>query len=452
MTKDSQRHLWTFYILILTQTFSMIGSRISGLAIGFYVFAQTGEATPLALVGFFSLIPMILASNLSGVLADRWDRRYVMMIADAGQAVGTLLLLVSFASGEFQLWHLYLVTVLNSTFAVFQGPAFQASVTMLIPDNQRDRANAIQQLTGPMAGIIAPAIAGLVYALVGVNGAIVFDLVTFAVGVLVVFLIRIPKPTETAEGRALRGSVWREVMGGFQYLLKRRVLLFLTLLISVLNFLFSAALALQTPYILSRTGSEATLGVLLSVMNAGALIGGIVIGVWGGTRPRMNTVIPAMIVSGTGLATFGMAQTPVLLGVSLFLMMFPVPMINALFMSILQAKIAPDLQGRVFAVLGQISLLLSPLAFLGIGPLADQVFEPAVEQPGWERVAGLVGSLPGAGFGLIMLICGGIVVGVSLLLVFVPAIRNMEVTLPDYVAESAKMETPLPQVEAAAGA
>jgi hypothetical protein len=216
-------------------------------------------------------------------------------------------------------------------------------------------------------------------------------------------------------------------------------------------------MALQTPYILSRTGSEATLGVLLSVMNAGALIGGIVIGIWGGTRPRMNTILPALVVSGFALAIFGMAQTSLVLGVSLFLMMFPLPMINALFMSILQAKIAPDLQGRVFAVLSQVSLLLSPLAFLGIGPLADGVFEPAVRQPGWERIAGLVGDTQGSGFGLIMLICGAIVAGVSLLLASVPAIRNMEANLPDYVAqpqsaEPAEMETPASQVEAALSA
>jgi MFS transporter, DHA3 family, macrolide efflux protein len=274
-----QRKLWTFYIIILTQTFSMIGSRISGLAIGFYIFNQTGEATPLALVSFFAVLPMVLASTISGVMADRWDRRYVMIIADAGQAVGTALLLISFVSGDFQLWHLYAVTFIQAIFGVFQGPAFQASVTMLIPDEQRDRANAIQQLTGPLSGIIAPAIAGMIYAAAGVTGAIAFDLFTFLTAVAVVVGVRIPKPTQTAEGQAMRGSVWREAVGGLQYLFKRRTLFFLMLYIALINFLFTAAMALETPYLLSRTGDEAILGTLLSVMNVGALIGGIFIGV-----------------------------------------------------------------------------------------------------------------------------------------------------------------------------
>src|SRR5689334_4312851 len=163
----------TFYTLILTQTFSLIGSRISSLAIGMWVFSQTGNATPLTLVAFFHILPTVLASTLSGLLADRWNRRYVMALSDTGQAIGTVLLLFSFLSGNFQLWHLYAVALIQSIFGVFQGPAFQASVTLLVPDGQRDRANAIQQVTGPAAGIIAPALAGVIYTLVGITGSIV---------------------------------------------------------------------------------------------------------------------------------------------------------------------------------------------------------------------------------------------------------------------------------------
>ncbi|HRF94283.1 MAG TPA: MFS transporter, partial [Aggregatilineales bacterium] len=142
MSTEQKRHIRTFYVLIFTQVFSMIGSRISSIAIGIYLFQQTGNATPLAMVAFFSTVPMVLASSVSGVLADRWDRRIVMVLSDTGQALCTLLLFVSFASGSFELWHLYVIVVIQSVFGVFQGPAFQASVTMLIPDDQRNRANA----------------------------------------------------------------------------------------------------------------------------------------------------------------------------------------------------------------------------------------------------------------------------------------------------------------------
>lgn len=427
------RNARVFYTLVLTQTFSLIGSRISGLAIGMYIYNQTGNATPLTLVAFFATIPMVLASSLSGVLADRWDRRLVMVLADAGQAVGTLLLLLIFMSGTFELWHLYLITLIQSTFGVFQGPAFQASITMLIPDDQRDRANAIMQLVGPMSGIVAPAIAGFVYAALGVNGAIFLDLLTFLVAMGVIFSLHIPRPEQTEEGKAMAGSVWQESWSGLRYLLKHRVMMAIVVYVAFLNFLVSGAMTLSTPYILARTSSEATLGIIMSIMNSGAIIGGLILGVWGGTRPRMNTIMPGIIISSFMLIGLGSGQSPVALAAFGFLFMLPLPMVNGLFMSIMQIKIAPDIQGRVFAVIGQLTMILTPIAYLIVGPLADQVFEPAVNSASWGAVAPLVGDTVGSGMGMIILLGGALSVLISVAMFSIPAIRKMESSLPDYL-------------------
>jgi MFS transporter, DHA3 family, macrolide efflux protein len=436
----------TFYTLILTQVFSLIGSRISGLAISIWVFKQTGDATPLALVSFFFILPQIIASGFAGALADRWDRRYVMMLSDAGQALGTVLLLISFSSGGFQLWHLYVVTFLSSIFGVFQGPAFQASVTMLVPDEKRDSANAIQQVTGPIAGIIAPALAGVIYALVGVVGSIVVDLATFVIAVAVVFYVRIPRPEQTAEGRAMKGSLGKEMFDGFRYLWSRQPLFWMMIYSTFVNFLVGGIMALETPYILARTGSETTLGILLGVMNLGALAGGIIMSMWGGTRPRIHTILPTILIAGVALAVAGAAQSPLLLGIALFMFLFPLPMSNAAAMSMLQAKVAPDLQGRVFAAIGQMAMFMLPFAFLLVGPLADNVFEPAVAQPGWQVVAPLVGDSAGAGIGLIFVIGGILTAVLSLVVYLIPAVRRIETTLPDYIPqEQGTSPQPIPE-------
>ncbi len=430
----AKSHTWTFYALILTQMFSLIGSRISGLAVGIWVFNQTGNATPLALVSFFTAIPMVLASGISGVLADRQDRRYIMALADAGQAIGTALLLLSFLTDSFQMWHLYTVTFIGSIFGVFQQPAFQASVTMLIPDEQRDRANAIQQLTGPVAGMVAPVIAGFTFALIGVVGSILIDLVTFLVGVAVVLRVHIPRPPQTDEGQAMQGSMWQEAMGGLRYLWSRRVLFILMLFTSVVNFLVVGVMTLLTPYVLARTSSEVTLGVILSLFNLGAIVGAVIIGVWGGTRPRIHTMMPALIAVGLFLMMLGMAQSGLALAAAAFLLMLPLPMIEAPYMSMMQAKVPPDLQGRVFAITGQISMLLTPLAYLLIGPLADRVFEPAVGQSGWAVAAQFVGESTGSGMGLMFALAGGITAILTVAMYAHPAIRSLEANLPDYVS------------------
>ncbi|MDX1990848.1 MAG: MFS transporter [bacterium] len=451
MNKQSTMNMRTFYTLILTQTFSLIGSRISGLAIGIWIFKQTGEATPLALVSFFAMLPQVLASGLSGVLADRWNRRYAMIIGDAGQAVGTLLLFFSFATDSFELWHLYVVTFMGAIFAVFQGPAFQASVTLLVPDDHRDRANAIQQLTGPVAGIIAPALAGMVYALVNVEGAIILDLLTFVAAMVVVFYVHIPQPPRTSAGEASRGSLWKEMMAGVQYLVRNNALLILILGATAINFLFTAAMALSTPYLLARTGSETQFGIILSVMNLGAIVGGVTFGMLKFKHRRIYNVIFGIGLSGLFLAGIGFGQTAIMLGLFAILMMLPLPMVNASLMSILQGKVPPDLQGRVFALMGQIALLLSPVSLLLVGPLADRVAEPAVRTAGWSLVAPFVGAEAGAGMGLIYVGAGLLAAGVALMLYFVPAVRQVETLLPDYVATGEMPVVPSASDDLAAG-
>ena len=432
-------HTRTFYTLIVTQMLSLIGSRISGLAVSIWVFNQTGNATPLALVSFFSVIPMVLASGISGALADRWDRRHIMALADAGQAVGTSLLLLTFVTDSFQLWHLYAVTFVGAIFGVFQQPAFQASVTMLIADEQRDRANAIQQLSGPVAGMIAPAIAGFTFVVIGVAGAIIVDLVTFLIAVGVVLRIHIPRPVQTDEGQALQGSLWQESLGGLRYLWSRRILFVLMLFTAVVNFLVIGVMTLATPYVLARTGSEVALGGILSLFNVGAIAGALIIGIWGGTRPRIHTMMPALIAVGIFLMGLGMAQSPGALAVAALLLMLPLPMIEAPFLSMMQAKVPPDLQGRVFAVTRQISMVLTPVAYLLVGPLADRVFEPAAAQSGWNAITPVVGKGTGSGMGLMIVLAGSITAILTALMYAHPAIRNLEANLPDY------LPVPVPQ-------
>jgi DHA3 family macrolide efflux protein-like MFS transporter len=450
---QNRKTLRTFYILILTQTFSLIGSEMTGLAIAIKVFKDTAQATPLALTMFFAALPSLVSASIAGVLADRWDRRYVMMLADAGQAVGTLLLLISFASGAFQLWHLYVVSLIQAVFAIFQRPAFSASVTMLVPDDHRDRANAIQQLTSPAAAIIAPIIAGLLFAMIGAVGVMAIDLFTFLVAVAVVAVIHIPRPVQSAEGRAARqGSLWKESLVGFKFMNERPALLYMVIYASLLNFLLTFSTGLNAAYILGLTDNEAALGTINGVFGIGAVAGGIIMSVWGGTRPRIHTIMPGIFVVGIGLALYGLSRSPLALGISIVIMALPLPMINASLFSILQLKIPPDLQGRVFASLGQLSTFLMPLAYLLAGPLADKVFEPAVGGSHWGIVAPLVGSRTGSGIGLIMVIGGSLIVLATVVAYSMPMLRHMESLLPDYepvAAEGDAQEEPVQTPEPA---
>ncbi len=418
--------LRTYYALLVTETVSLIGSMVSALAVSISVFRQTGHATPLALVTLFSMLPVITVGGLAGALADRFDRRIMMLIANVGFVLCSGLLLLSFASEAFRLWHLYALAFASALFASLQAPAFQASVTMLAPAEHRDRANALGQLTGPTARAVAPAIAGLLFAALGVVGAIALDIVTFLAAIAVLLVVRIPRPSQTIEGRARHASLWRQSLDGFRYLGERPALLALCAYNSVVTFLVFGVLVLGTPYVLARTGSEAMLGFVLSALNVGAVAGALTMTAWGGAWPRVHTVFLGRIVAGLFLALAGAAQGALSLAAMFFVFMFTRPMADAAITSIYQARIAPDLQGRVFAAIGQITALLTPLACLAAGPLADNLFEPSRRLPAWRAVAWAVGSGHGAGIGLMFVIGGVLTSALSLAVYASPAIRHVE--------------------------
>jgi len=434
---QSPARLAIYYALVVTQTVSLTGSQISQYAVSIAVFRATGHATPLALVAFFSVVPAVLLGGYGGALADRFDRRGLMLIANVGYTVTSGLLLLSFASGAFQLWHLYALALAGAVFAALERPAFQACVTMLVPDSHRDRANAIGQMTWPVAGAIAPAAAGMLYAMVGVAGAIIIDIATFIAAIAVLAIVRIPRPAATAEGLAMQASVWRQAFDGFRYLAARPVLFGFCAYVSIINFVANTAMVLLTPYVLARTGSAQLFGVVLAVMNVGAIAGALVISAGGRVGSRMHTVMLGIIGGALFIGLAGIAQGAPAIGASLFLEDFTLAFANAPFWSIMQAKIPPDLQGRVFAAYLQGVLLLTPLAFLVAGPLGDRVFEPARRLPVWRSVGWLVGFGPGAGIGMIFVVASVLVLALSAAIYAVPAVRRLEADLPDHAATPA---------------
>ncbi len=436
-----RNHLRTFYILTVSQIISLIGSRMSGLALGIWVFNETGDATPPLLVMFFAHLPMVIGGSFAGVLADRWNRRRMMLFGDAGQALGTLLLLLSFLSGRFELWQLYTITLLQGVLGMLQAPAMEASVTMLVPEDHRDRANTLRQLNWAISGMVAPALTGMLYALINVTGVIAIDLATFVIAASVLAVVHVPQPAQSAEGQTSQGSLWQEMLVSIRFLWERRVLFNLMIYAAVLNFLLAGPISLATPYILTLTGSEATLGIILTVTNIGVLAGGIIMMIWGGTRPRIHGIMIGILLRALSLVIYGIVRTPLSLGIASFFMLFANPLIDASFMSVMQIKTPPDMQGRIFALLNQLMYIAMPLSLLLTGPFIDRVMEPAVESPWWSVVAPLVGDQPGSGMGLLLVITGALMLIMTVVVYAIPATRSLEDDLPDYAVQEEGMET-----------
>lgn len=434
--------LRTFYILTITQTISMLGSAMTAFAIGVWLFLETGKTTPLMLVAFFSWLPQMILGGVAGVFADRLNRRMLIMLGDAGQAVPTLLLALVFATDTFQVWQLYVAALVQSFFGMMQGPAFMASVTMLVPDGHRTRANAILQVAGPLAGMMAPVLGALFYTVIGITGVIVIDLVTFLLAVGVAWMMHIPQPARTAESEATKGTVWQELRGAYEYLAARRGIFYTCLYFMFLNFITNGIWGLMTPYMLTLTDSERTVGVLQGISSAGLVVGGLIPLVWQGTRTKVHSIFPTLMGAAVGLIVFGMVRTPVGLGIAVFVMMLPYKFTNALLASIQQAKIPPDMQGRVYGLISQLSIFALPVTYLVTGPIVDRVLEPAVGGNHWHWVDGLVGHEAGAGMGLYIITCGTLLLMASVWVYALPVVRHLERDLPDFQAIPESPEPP----------
>ncbi|QPC82626.1 MFS transporter [Phototrophicus methaneseepsis] len=433
------KNIATFYTLTITQILSLIGSSMTSLAFGIWLFTETGDSTPVLLASFFVMLPQALIGSFGGVIADRWPRRMVMFLSDTGQAAGTIFLLISFLSGSFQLWHLYAVAFIQGLLGMLQRPAMDASITLMVPDAHRDRANTLRQMSGPIAGIIAPVLTGFFYAIVGIVGIIFIDLATFMIAIVALWYVHIPEPPEHVSSGAsqkAKPTFLQDAKVAFEFLWQTRVLLWLMVYAAALNFFLAGCINLATPYIMTLTGSEELLGILLGIMNLGMVAGGIVMFIWGGTRPRIHGIMGGLLFRAFWLMVYGIARTPFTLGLALFFLLSTNALVDGSVMSMMQLKVPPHLQGRVFALMFQMMFIATPLSLLVTGFAVDTIFEPAVGTPMWGFVAPLVGSEAGAGMGLFILLNGLCIFVLTLFVYLLPQIRHSEATIPDYVLQT----------------
>ena len=423
---ETLRVLRTFLIVWIGQIVSTVGSSLTGFVLGVWVYQQTGSATQFALIALCATLPAIVLAPIAGALVDRHDRRTVMILADFGAAASTVALALLYSADALQVWHIWAATGFNAICGAFQGPAYGASLSMLVPPEHRARANGLMQ-TGQALGIIAPVVAAGLVATIGVGGVIAIDLATFAFAVMTLFIVRIPRPEVSAAGAAARGTLRREAAFGWEYLRARRPLLWLTLLFAFFNFFISISAVLVQPLILSFS-SVVSLGWLMMAGGSGMLAGSLVMGAWGGPKKRINGVLGFVVLGGIALFLHGLAPSPWLIAVMAPAFLFTIPVVGGSFTAILQGRVPPDVQGRVFAMVRMLGMIATPVAYVLAGPAADRVFEPAMAPGG--ALSGLLGPWIGTGDGrgiAVMFMVSGLVLSATALLAWgSPAIRAVE--------------------------
>ncbi|WP_420645105.1 MFS transporter [Candidatus Leptofilum sp.] len=447
-----------FTIVWIGQLVSLLGTSMTNFALTIWAFEQTGRATDLALIGFFFMVPLLIVSPMAGAIVDRNDRKLMMMVSDLASGVVTIIVLILFATGLLEVWHLYITAAISGTFQTFQWPAYSAAISTMLPKKQYARANGMISLAESGSGIFAPVLAGALLSFFGMNAIFAIDIITFTVAIGALLVVNIPNPKQTEAGKESRGSLWQESAYGFRYILARPSLLGLQLLFFGANFMVSLGFTVFAPMILARTGNnELIFGSVQSASAIGGVVGGLVMSAWGGPKRLVHGVVIGWVISGVAQSIFGAGQIVPIWLVTGFIMSALVPLINGSNQAIWQAKVAPDVQGRVFAIRRLIAWVSAPVAQLIAGPLADFVMEPAMQEGG--ALAGtfgwLVGTGSGAGMGLMMVFSGVMASLVVLVAFSFNVVRNAEDLLPDHEQmapeepESNAEPAENPQIEAA---
>jgi DHA3 family macrolide efflux protein-like MFS transporter len=425
-----------FIVVWLGQVVSLLGTAMSTFGLTLWAYEATGMATPLAMIGVVYVTPQVVLGPFVGVLVDRGNRKLMMMISDLGAALSTALVLTLYTSGGLQVWHLYITATLAGTLQGFQWPAYSAAISLMLPKEEYARANGMLDMASSGSQIVAPLLAGALLAPIGLVGILVLDLVSAAAAIGTLLLVEVPQPRRTGAGRQGEAHFLKDAVYGFRYVQTRPSLLGLQTLFLVGNLFSGISWAVFAPMLLARSGNnELTLASVQSAGAAGSLAGGLAMSAWGGPRRRIHGVLLGWSLSGLlGVVVLGIGQAvPAWMG-GCFLWGLFGPLIGGCNQAIWQAKVAPDVQGRVFTARQFIAWLAMPVGQALAGPLADRSLEPAMAEGGGlaSTFGGLVGTGPGAGMALLLVVSGLLVGLTGLSGYLVPVVREAEDLLPDH--------------------
>jgi MFS transporter, DHA3 family, macrolide efflux protein len=413
-----------FFSIWTGQALSLLGSQLVQFALIWWLTITTGSATVLATASIVGILPQVLLGPFVGALVDRWSRRVIMILADLLIAGITLGLAALFAFGVVQAWHIYLALFFRALAGTFHFPAMAASTSLMVPKEHLTRIQGANQTLQGGLNIVAAPLGALLMELLPMQGIIAIDVITALLAVTPLLFIPVPQPAflENVDPGSSKPSVWADLRAGVRYVWNWPGLLAILIMAALINLVLNPAFALLPILVKNVFGGGAIqLAWMESTGGIGIVAGGLLLGVWGGFRRRIMTSLLGLIGIGLGALVIGLTPAGMfpLAIAAFFVVGVMLPLTNGPLFAIVQAAVAPEMQGRVFTLIGSVAAAMSPLGLAIAGPISDTIGERT-----WFLVGGLVTGLMG------------------LVSYLIPAIRSIEDQHPGVEKESpAGLET-----------
>lgn len=372
-TSNSKQWMKKFMPIWSAQLFSLLGSGLVQFALVWYLTQKTGSAEVLAMATFVALLPDVLLAPFAGALVDRWNRRIVMILSDGATAFFTLILAILFATGRVQIWHIFVVLFLREAGGTFQWPAMQSSTSLMVPDEHLSRVAGINQAIRGGLNIVAAPLGALLMTVLPFYWVISIDIVTALIAITPLFFIRIPQPERKPSEAALSmKAVLSEMGDAFKFMKTYPGLLIILIISAFLNFVLAPTDTFLPLLVTQHFHLGALqLSMLQSGLGIGVVIGGLLLGVWGGFKNRVLTSMLGIIGIGIGIILVGIAPSS-LFYIAVAGMVF-CGIMNAMgngpIMALLQSKVPAEMQGRVMGLVNSTCMAMMPLAMLVSAPI-----------------------------------------------------------------------------------
>lgn len=417
-----------FMVIWVAQLVARLGNGLTAFGLGVHVYRQSGLTTSVALVTMAAFLPGLLLGPLGGVLADRFDRRLLMILGDSLSALGLVGMLVAFHTGTASVPVLCLCAVVSSVFGSVMDPAYRATVTDLLTPEQYARAGGLVQLASAAQYLISPAVAGVLMATHGITVVVTIDVATMVVTTSAMVLVW---RTVKTPRRVPETGFWADFVAGCRFLRRSSGILTLMLLITLATFCLGFLQTLLTPMVLDLA-DETTLGIVTSVAAVGMVVSSLIIGVFNMKGSWIGWIAWSLVGGGVMVFFLGAIPNVLAIGIAGFGFFLTLPPVNTAVEVLVRSAIPGETQGKVWGLMGLISQLGYVVAYAVSGVLADLVFNPLLRDGGAlaDSVGAVIGVGESRGIGLMFMVVGVLLVGIAVLIPRIRSVRALQESAP----------------------
>jgi len=366
-----------FFIVWIGQAFSLLGSSLVSFALVWWMTTSTGSAVILTTAMLVALLPEVFLSPFAGALVDRLDRKKVMIVADTCIAAVTLIMGLLFWLDVVQIWHVYVLLFIRSLGGAFQWPAMSASISLMVPEKELGRIAGLNQAIRGVLNIVGPPLGALLLSLLPMYGVLFIDIGTAAIAITALLFVIIPQPVQTQLAAMITPKqVLQDVGSGFQYIFRWKGLFVILIGVSFINFFLAPTSALMPLLVTDHfQGNAWNLGILDSAFGIGVVAGSLGLTAWGGFKKKIFTSLAGIMGVAFGTLIVGLAPANLFMMAvaGMALMGLTIPFANGPFHALIQSRVAPDVQGRVFSTIASMASVMQIPAMLIAGPIADGI-------------------------------------------------------------------------------